>query len=169
MPQKIDVTKPGYRENLSENLVGFKVGEEEFAIDIMDVHEIHRMMPITKIPNLPHFIEGVISLRGNIVPIIFLRKRLGLPMDEPGDKSRIVIAEIGENIVGLVVDQVTAVINLSAENIKPPTPLMTQVKQKYVIGVGQLGERLIIILHLNEILSSEERDIMSRIEYEKEL
>ena len=169
MPQQQKTPIMKTIEKLSENLVGFKIGEEEYGIDIMDVHEIHRMMPITKVPNLPHFIEGVISLRGNIVPVIFLRKRLSMSMEEASDRSRIIIAEIGENIVGLVVDQVTAVITISKTDIQAPTPLMTQVKRKYVSGVGRLGDRLIIILNIREILTSKEVDIMSKIEYEKEL
>ena len=169
MPQNFKRTLAETEEKISENLVGFKIGNEEYAIDIMDVHEIHRMMPITKVPNLPDFIEGVVSLRDNIIPIIFLRKRLNLSMKNPSDKSRIIIAELGENIVGLVVDQVTAVITLSATDIKAPTPLMTQVKRQYVNGVGQLGDRLIIILNITEILTSKEKEIISKIEYEKEI
>ena len=168
---------PRYQESASiktaepsaETLVGFIIGDEEYAIDIMGVQEILRTMPITKVPNLPSFIEGVISLRGNIVPVIFLRKRLGFSMQDVGESSRIIIAEVGENIVGLVVDQVTAVINLSKTDIKPPTPLMTQLKSKYVRGVGKLGERLIILLDIAEILTSQEINIMSKIKYEKEV
>lgn len=168
MPQLKNQFKTNKQDKTTETLVGFKIGDEEYAIDILNIHEIHRMMPITKVPNLPHFIEGVISLRGNIVPIVFLRKRLGMSMEALSDKSRIMISEIGENIVGLVVDQVSAVLNLNVADIQAPTPLMTQVKQKYVKGVGKLGERLIILLDISEILSSEEISVMSKIKYEKE-
>ncbi|MEK6693284.1 MAG: chemotaxis protein CheW [Nitrospirota bacterium] len=144
----------------------FTIGEEEYALDIMRVVEILRPQKVTKLPNTPDFIEGVINLRGNVVPIIDLRKRFGIKIHEHEDK-RILLTRVGGEIVGLLVDGVKEVCILSKGDIVPPPTMVKGIKTEYLEGVGKAGERLIIILNLDKILSTEERLLLESIETEK--
>ena len=96
-------------------LVSFKIGNEEFAVDILSVQEINRISKITKVPNTPDFIEGVINLRGRVIPVIDLRVKLGMPRKEYGINTRIVVVEINEQTVGFIVDEVNEVLRIPKE------------------------------------------------------
>jgi purine-binding chemotaxis protein CheW len=144
----------------------FTVGKEEYALDIMKVVEILRPQKVTKLPNTPDFIEGVINLRGNVVPIIDLRKRFGIRTLEHEDE-KILLTRVGGEIVGLLVDGVKEVCILSKGDISPPPTMVKGIKTEYLEGIGKTGERLIIILNLDKILSTEERLLLESIETEK--
>ena len=138
-------------------LVVFKIGDEEFGVDIAQVREIVRLLEITYMPKAPSFIEGVVNLRGQIVAIIDLAKRLGIPSRPRGDTTRIIVIEIGENTVGMIVDSVSEVLRLSSENIEEvPGIIETEVPEHYIRGVGKLKDRLLVLLDLNRVLTSEE-------------
>ena len=138
-------------------LVVFKIGDEEFGVDIAQVREIVRLLEITYMPKAPAFIEGVVNLRGQIVAIIDLAKRLGIPSRPRGDTTRVIVIEIGENTVGMIVDSVSEVLRLSSENIEEvPTLIETEVPEHYIRGVGKLKDRLLVLLDLNRVLTSEE-------------
>lgn len=142
-------------------LVTFSIGEEEFGVNILKVQEINRTMEITKVPRSPEFVEGVINLRGKVIPIIDLRRRFGL-VSKPEDKdTRIIVIEINSVIVGFVVDAVSEVLRIPASTVEPPPPVVAGVESDYISGVGQLKDRLLIMLDLDRLLSTEDLDILS--------
>ncbi len=138
-------------------LVSFKLGEEEFGVDILQVQEIIRMQNITRVPNAPHFVEGVINLRGKVIPVIDLRKRFDLGDHERDKNTRIVVVKIDDVVVGLIVDEVSEVLRISADTVEPPPPIVAGIESDFIRGVGKLEGRLLILLDLNRILSKEEQ------------
>ncbi len=143
-----------------QQLVSFRLGVEEYGVSIMKVQEIIRMQEITKVPQMPEFIEGIINLRGNVIPIIDLRKRFGLSCAEKTIDSRIVVVSVRERIVGIIVDGVSEVLRLSEEQIEPPPPAVSTAGREYIKGVGKLEKRLLILLDIDKILSSEEHNVI---------
>lgn len=141
-------------------LVTFSIGEEEFGVDILKVQEIIRTMEITKVPRAPHFVVGVINLRGKVIPIIDLRKRFGLSSREHDKHTRIIVIEINNMIVGFVVDSVSEVLRIPASTVEPPPPVVAGLESEYISGVGKLEDRLLILLDLDSLLSGEERDML---------
>jgi len=141
-------------------LVTFSIGEEEFGVDILSVQEIIRMMDITKVPRAPDFVEGVINLRGKVIPIIDLRKRFGLSTRDHDKHTRIIVIEINNMIVGFVVDSVSEVLRIPASTVEPPPPVVSGLESEYISGVGKLEDRLLILLDLNKLLSGEEQDML---------
>jgi len=138
-------------------LVIFKIGEEEFGVGINQVREIVRLVPITPVPRAPSFIEGVVNLRGQILAVVDLAKRLSLKANPHSEKTRIVVVEVEEHTVGMIVDEVTEVLRLSGENIEEtPELITTEIQHKYLEGVGKLGERLLILIDLAKVFSPEE-------------
>ncbi|NLW35645.1 chemotaxis protein CheW [Syntrophorhabdus aromaticivorans] len=147
-------------------LVTFKLGQEEFGVDILKVQEINRMMDITRIPNAPLFIEGVINLRGKIIPIVDLRKRLGF-LDEDGRSektTRIIVIELDGLVLGFIVDSVSEVLRIPENTIEPAPSIVGGIESEYIEGVGKLDNRLLILLELTRLFSSPERNAMENIE-----
>lgn len=138
-------------------LVTFRIGEEEFGVNILQVQEIIRMLDITKVPKAPDFVEGVINLRGKVIPIIDLRKRFGLPARERDKMSRIIVVEIGTTVMGFIVDAVSEVLRLPASTVEPPPPVVAGVDAEYISGVGKLDDRLLIMLDMDRLLSRDEK------------
>ena len=141
-------------------LVTFSIGEEEFGVDILKVQEIIRTMEITKVPRAQDFVEGVINLRGKVIPIIDLRRRFGLSTRDHDKHTRIIVIEINNMIVGFVVDSVSEVLRIPASTVEPPPPVVSGLESEYISGVGKLEDRLLILLDLNKLLSGEERDML---------
>jgi len=133
-------------------LVGFHVGREEFGIDILRVQEIIRAQQLTRVPNSPEFMEGVMNLRGKIIPVIALRKRFGLEQIPPDKQNRIVVVEIQGAVLGFIVDAVSEVLRIPADTIEPP-PRLGLVEREYVSGVGKLDDRLLILLDADRLMS----------------
>ena len=142
-------------------LVTFRIGEEEFGVDILAVQEIIRLMQITPVPRAPVDIAGVINLRGKVIPIIDLRRRFGLAPRGHDKNTRIIVIEINNIIVGFVVDAVSEVLRIPASTVEPPPPVVAGVESDYVSGVGKLQDRLLIMLDLDRLLSSEDMEALS--------
>ncbi len=141
-----------------EQLVAFDVAGEIYGIDIADVQEIIRLPTITKIPRAPRFVEGVINLRGHIIPVIDLRKRFGIPEAEPTKESRIVVVQVGDTTIGMRVDAVTEVLRIRSDSIEPPSAIVTGTDSAFLRGVGRLDQdgeegRLIVLLDTQAIIS----------------
>ena len=137
-------------------LVIFQLAGEEFGVDIMQVQEIIRMPEITRIPQSPEYVEGVINLRGKIIVVVNLDTRFDLRSKELDDDSRIIIVEVGESIVGMIVDSVSEVLRLSSSNVESaPEIISTKIKADYLKGVGKLDNRLLILLDLEKVLNDE--------------
>lgn len=139
-------------------LVGFVIGDEMFAVDILTVQEIIRDATITAIPDAPDFLEGVINLRGSIIPVIDLRKRLKLVQPAHLDPDVwIIILTVEGRVTGFVVDRVTKVLNVPAESIKPPPDIVVSgLRSQYIRGVCKLEQRLLILLDFSRILMVDE-------------
>ena len=133
-------------------IVGFRVGSETFGVPIQSVHEIVRMMDITSVPDAPVYIEGVINLRGKIIPVIDLRKRFGEKEIKSSKKNRILVAEVGTKMVGLVVDSASEVLKMPPSDIDPPPNVFDEGDLNYVTGVGKLNGRLVILVELSKIM-----------------
>jgi purine-binding chemotaxis protein CheW len=140
-------------------LVTFKLGNEEFGVDILKVQEINRMMVITRIPNAPPFIEGVINLRGKIIPIVDLRKKLGFDNGngEYEKTTRIIVVELDGLVLGFIVDSVSEVLRIPENTIEPPPSIVGGVESDYIEGVGKLDNRLLILLELKKLFTSTDR------------
>lgn len=137
-------------------VVRFMVGKESFGIDIGRVQEIVTVPEITKIPDTPDFLEGIINLRGKIVSVIDLRKRLKLNGSFKDKKNRILVTEMDGKVVGLIVDEVSEVLRLNPDNIEPPPEIVSSTGAEYITGVGKLEDRIILLLDIGKVLSSEE-------------
>ena len=137
-------------------LVSFNIGTEEFGVDILKVQEINRMVEITKVPQAPHYVEGVINLRGKVIPIVDLRKRFNLELKEHDKNTRIVVVDIGGNIMGMIVDSVSEVLRLPANTIEPPPEIVTGINSEYIKGVAKLDDRLLIFLDLSKVIDVNE-------------
>ncbi|MDD5456559.1 MAG: chemotaxis protein CheW [Candidatus Margulisbacteria bacterium] len=132
-------------------LVTFFLGEEVYGIDILAVQEIIRMQVITEIPRTADYVEGVINLRGKVIPVIDLRKRFNLPVQEETKDTRIIVVEIESKIMGMIVDGVSKVLRLPASLVEPPSPIVGGIDSNYIKGVGKVQEMLVILLDLTKI------------------
>ncbi len=139
-------------------LVGFEVGSEIFGVDILMVREIIRSAPITSVPNSPEFVEGVINLRGDIIPVIDLRKRLNLFRAETQEKNWVLILDIENSVTGFVVDKVDEVMKIDQDDIEPaPEIVLAGLESQYIRGVCEVAEkRLMILLNFDSILLANE-------------
>ena len=136
--------------------VVFKLGDNEFAVTIQQVQEILALGTLARVPKVPDFIEGIVNVRGKIIPVLNLARRLGLPGRARDQDTRIIVAEVAQQTVGMIVDIVTEVIKFPASAIEPPPLLITTVSPKFVTGVGKLEKRILVILNLDRLLSPEE-------------
>lgn len=137
-------------------LVVFSLGREEFAVEVTQVREIMRMEEITRMPKSPHFVEGIINLRGQIIAVIDLAKRLNLESAERSAESRIIVVEAEDVKVGMIVDSVSEVLRVSADAVEPSPTLAADVAAAYLQGVVKQDNRLIILLDLTKVLSLDE-------------
>lgn len=148
--------------------VAFKLQTEEFAIDIYRVSEVLKLLPITPLPQSAKFIEGVINIRGTVVPVIDLRRRFELADRSKTDETRIIIIDIGEEPIGLIVDEVTEVLKVDSSDIQPPPKSSVGSNSGLLEGVARVGDRLIIVLKIESLLSSSERLVLDDIRDEAE-
>lgn len=135
-------------------LVTFRIGEEEFGVDIVAVKEIIRLMQITMVPRAPEFIEGVINLRGKVIPVVNMRKRFNKAQHAPDSSTRIVVMELDQKIVGFLVDGVSEVLRIPETTVEDPPPVVAGIGSEYIRGIGKLDNRLLILLDLDHLLGS---------------
>jgi purine-binding chemotaxis protein CheW len=133
-------------------VIGFRIGEETYGVRISAVREIVRVPEITAVPNAPEAIEGVINLRGKIIPVMDLRKRFGLNEVRTDKKSRILIVEIENRLLGLIVNSASEVLKIPPSEIESPGHMFSEGESDYITGVGKLGDRLIILLDIAILL-----------------
>ncbi|NOX58752.1 MAG: chemotaxis protein CheW [Planctomycetes bacterium] len=135
-------------------LVGFRLADEEYGIDIMCVQEIILPGAMTELPQVPDFIRGLINLRGSIIPVIDLRMRFGLRVSQRTDASRVIVTEVQGRTVGIVVDAVSEVLRVSSDQIDPPATI-GNVEQAYIKGLVKLEHKLLILLEIEALLEEE--------------
>ncbi len=139
-----------------EKYITFLLGDEEYAIEIQYVIEIIGMQKFTHLPEAASYIKGVIKLRDSVYPVIDMRKRFRLPEAEYTDRTCIIIVKIGDNSIGLIADSVNEVLNIPADNISASGTNSLSTKSQFLQGIGKLGERVVIILDINKVISEEE-------------
>ena len=137
-------------------LVSFKIDDAEFGVDILRVQEINKMMELTVVPNTPDFIEGVVNLRGRIIPVINLRSRLGLNVKEYDSETRIIVVDLHDKTIGFIVDEVKEVLRIPKSITEQPPEIVSGVDAEYITAIGKLEDRLLILLDLTKILSNNE-------------
>ncbi len=137
-------------------LVGFRIGNETYGVQIGSVREIVRVPQITAVPNAPELVEGVINLRGKIVPVMDLRKRFGSSELQPDKKNRILVVELDNKLLGLIVSSASEVLKIPPSEIEPPGAVFAEGESSYVTGVGKLKGRLIILLDIARLLRQPE-------------
>lgn len=154
------------KETRSEELlqlVIFQLGEEEFGLDIMQVEEIIRIPDITRIPHSPDYVKGVINLRGKIITVVNLDTRFGMEQKVHDDNSRIIVAEVDENVVGIVVDSVSEVLRLPLSTLEPvPEMISGKINTNYLKSVGKLEDRMLILLDITKVVME---DAPSKVVY----
>lgn len=149
-PEREPAGGPGVRQ-----FVGFRLQGEEYAIAITKIREIILMKPITRLPQVAESIEGLINLRGHVIPLVNLRKHFGLPARPFDDETRTIVVSLGEKTVGCIVDEVTQVVRVSGEQIQPVPISMAAAAEHYVDGLARLEDRLLIILDTDRLFDRE--------------
>ena len=142
----------------------FDLSTEAYGVDIGAVREIIRLQDITKVPRTPEFVEGVINLRGKVIPVVDLRKRFGLPAEEESKENRIVVVDIGAQDIGVIVDAVTEVLRIATESVEPPASVIITADSEYLLGIAKLDSRLIILLDLEQVLTEAEHNSLLEID-----
>lgn len=150
-------------EMAGNEFLAFTLGQEEYGIDILRVQEIRVYEPVTRIANAPDFIKGVVNLRGTIVPIVDMRIKFNLGKPTYDQFTVVIILNIDCRVMGMVVDNVSDVITLSAEQVKPPPEMGTTFDNEYLIGLGTLEQRMLILMDIDKLMSSNEIGLVGKI------
>ncbi|KAA5970781.1 chemotaxis protein CheW [Pantoea sp. M_9] len=150
-------------ETVGQEFLVFTLGDEEYGIDILKVQEIRGYDQVTRIANTPEFIKGVTNLRGVIVPIIDLRVKFSQPDVEYNDNTVVIVLNLAHRVVGIVVDGVSDVLSLTHEQIRPAPEFAVTMSTEYLTGLGALGERMLILVDIEKLLSSEEMALMDTL------
>ena len=138
-------------------LVSFMIDDSEYAVDILVVNEILRFPVITRLPNTPQFIRGVINLRGNVIPVVDVRARFGFSKGAITDLTRIIVIDAKGKQIGLLVDNVYQVVRIPTANIDPPSEIITGVSEEFINGIGRFNDRLIILLRISHLIFLEDK------------
>lgn len=142
--------------------VVFKLGDEEFGIDIMKVKEVTESKQTVKVPDCPDFVEGIINLRGDVTPIINLKKKFSLPVDnDDSNNHRVIVLNLQDKLVGFIVDDASQVISVDDSQIVAPPEIVSGIEKAYIDGIGKIGEKMVIMLDLLKVLNeAEKKEIM---------
>lgn len=153
--------KTGEASSELVKLVSFTLDHEEFCVDVLKVREIIHVPLITRVPNTPPYLEGVINLRGKVIPVISMRKKFGLQNVENDKQTRIMVMEVGSELMGFIVDAVSEVIRVSAGEIQPsPAKMSGDIDQECIAGVINQSERLLVLLNLEMMLDRDEKKLL---------
>ncbi|KRB84461.1 chemotaxis protein CheW [Noviherbaspirillum sp. Root189] len=168
MTQAVQMNTPNLGEKSDHDIAGqeylaFTLGKEEYGIDILKVQEIRGYETVTRIANAPDFIKGVVNLRGIIVPIVDMRIKFHLGEPTYDQFTVVIILNIGGRVVGMVVDSVSDVITLSPEQIKPAPEMGTALNTDYLIGLGTIDQRMLILVDIDKLMSSAEMGLIDKI------
>ncbi len=142
--------------NSFTQVVSFSLAKEEYAIEILKVKEIILVEGITRVPQMPDYIEGIINLRGDVVPVLDLRKRFGLSNIEINEETRIIVSRMEKRIIGLIVDSVSQVMKIPNADIQEPPDTIAGLAGEYLTGVGKVAERMIMMLDIEKVLTVHE-------------
>lgn len=143
--------------------VVFRLGRETYGLDIETVREIIVMQTITQVPRTLEYIEGVINLRGRVIPVYNIRKKFGLPEEEQTRSTRIVVVEVGGNTIGMIVDGVSEVLRIPGDMVERPSDIICDVDSEYLAGVAKMEDKLVIILDIDKVLTKDEHSMIENI------
>ncbi|MGQ9830630.1 MAG: chemotaxis protein CheW [Thermochromatium sp.] len=147
----------------SSTYVTFRLADETYAIDVLQVQEVLKLTDIAPVPGVPDYILGIINLRGNVVTVIDARRRLSLPVREPDESSRIIIIDVDNQNIGILVDSVAEVVQIPAESIDPAPALGNDQTSRFILGVTSSNDSLTILIDLNKLLSQEEWESLKEL------
>ncbi|AXW87595.1 MULTISPECIES: chemotaxis protein CheW [Lonsdalea] len=150
-------------ETVGQEFLIFTLGDEEYGVDILKVQEIRGYDQVTRIANTPSFIKGVTNLRGVIVPIVDLRIKFAQQEVDYDDNTVVIVLNLGQRVVGIVVDGVSDVLSLTADQIRPAPEFAVTLSTEYLTGLGSLGERMLILVDIEKLLSSEEMALVDSV------
>ncbi len=136
----------------------FLVRDQEYGVEIRHVTEIVGLQVITDIPNVPHYVRGVINLRGTVIPVVDVRLRFGLEPRDYDDRTCVIVVSFDEEVVGIVVDRVSEVVTVPPEDIDPPSAVIQGVQDHYILGLGKIGEAVKVLLDVEALLG----DVLAR-------
>ena len=143
--------------------VVFRLGREIYGLDISTVLEIITMQSITEVPGTEHYIEGVINLRGRVIPVFNLHKKFNLEGGEVTRSARVVVVEVNGISIGMLVDGVSEVVKISENIIEQPSDIISDIEEEYLSGIAKLEERLVILLNLSKVLRNDEGTVLENI------
>ena|SRR5690625_2668128 len=152
------------QNSITRKVIVFELNNEEYAISVEQVGSIEMMQPITRVPQTANFIKGVINLRGIVIPVIDLRTRFGIEEIEPGEQTRIIIFYLDDIEVGLIVDVANDIVDIPENIIEAPPEVVGTVHVDYIEGVAKLDDRLLILLNLQKVLTTDEIDHLKSVE-----
>jgi len=158
----LDVKDEKKSSDETKQLISFTVGSEEYGLELLRVKEVIRMRQITWLPKAPACVKGIINLRGDVIPIVDLRERFGLQQQQQTANTRVIVVEVNGKPVGMVVDSASQVVRVPADQFDPPPTVMGERSQDFITAVGKTGDRLIIMIDAEKILSTAE---MSQIDF----
>ena len=144
-------------------LVSFRLASEEYGIEITKVREIILMGEITRVPQTPEYIKGLINLRSTVIPIVDLRLRFELPQEKVSDETRIMVVNVAGKTIGIIVDAVNEVLRVSQKQIAPPPPTVAGLRREYLTGLVKLDKRLLILLDIDKILGEDATEAVEEI------
>lgn len=144
-------------------IVGFQLANEEYGVEIVRAQEIIMPGQITRMPEVPEFICGLINLRGHVIPIVDLRKRLGLEAKPNDEHTRIIVVNVDKKIIGMVVDAVTEVLRIGADQVESPPSSIAGIDHEYIRGLVKLQDKLLILLNIENILSRDDQKHLARM------
>ncbi|MBZ0255624.1 chemotaxis protein CheW [bacterium] len=143
--------------------VSFVLQGEEYGVPILSVQEIIRHETLTRVPQSPEFVDGVLNLRGQVIPVINLRRKFGLPESEVDKATRIIVVELCDRVMGIVVDEVSEVLQVNPEDVSSTPPMGTQVRHDFISGMAKIGDTLVILLEIDKILNTEEKILAEEV------
>ena len=155
-------TQPESHHSMTSEFLAFTLGQEEYGVDILKVQELRGYENVTRIANSPEFLKGVVNLRGTIVPIVDMRIKFNLGTPSYDEFTVVIILNIGKNVMGMVVDSVSDVITLEASQIKPAPEMGTQLNTGYLIGLGTIDDRMLILVDIDHLMSSTELGMIEK-------
>lgn len=146
------------KSTAANEFIAFRIGEQEFCIDIMSVREIRGWTPATALPHAPPYVRGVINLRGSVLPIVDLSQRLGFPPTETGARQVIIVVQVGAQIIGLLVDAVSDILSQAADAIQPTPEVATETAKSFIRGVMAVDGRMIGLIELDSLMPAQKED-----------
>lgn len=150
--------------NKERQIVAFSLGQETYGVDIGQVREIIPIQKIVPVPRAPEFVEGIINLRGKVIPVLDLRKHFGFEKKEPNPAQKIVLTESGGESIGVIVDSVSSVLRIAQDSIEPPAAVITGDQIEYIKGIAKVDDSLIVLLDLTRIISDAENRALQEVD-----